>query len=76
MERLWLKHWRNNNWVPYCCTSCVKWEKKEDWYIKCDNWVLMKSNEYCGKDYSLDESKTPEEVIHYVQNFINKNSWI
>ncbi len=76
MEKLWLKHWRNNNWVPNCCTSCVKWEKKEDWYIRCDNWVLMKPNEYCGKDYSLDESKTPEEVIHYVQNFISKNSWI
>ena len=77
MENIWLNHWKSNNWIPYCCTSCVKWTPEWSiyWIIRCDKWTLMDPNEYC-KDFTLDESiKDPEEVINIVKIFIQKNSW-
>ena len=77
MEKYWLNHWKTNDWVPYSCSSCLKWEP-EKWYthrIHCDKWLSMKPNEYCG-DYSIDITKEPEEVIQFVRDFVEKNSSI
>lgn len=77
MEKLWLTHWKNNNWVPKCCASCIKWEPNNSvyWEIRCDLWSLMHPNDYCNSSsYQLDESKTPKEVVDFVKKFIEINT--
>jgi len=71
MKQYWLKHWISNEWVPYWCYSCIKWEpeKGNTHRIHCDKWILMNPNEYCN-NFSIDDTKTPEEVINFIKNFI------
>jgi len=76
MEGLWLNHWKSNDWTPYCCYSCINQEP--EWpnnRIRCDKWILMNPNEFCT-DFSLDSTKTCEEIIDFIQQYIAKNSWI
>ena len=73
MEEYWLVHWKSNDWVPYCCKSCLKWEPEKDKMIQCDEWTLMSPNEYCD-NHNLDSTETVVEVVNFVKDYIQNNA--
>jgi len=72
---LWLIHW-SNEWVPYCCASCLNWQPNWSIYsaIRCDKWTLMWPNEYCNTNFTLDKTRTVWEVINFVKKYIELNT--